>query len=73
MSELRFEVYGRRIAVQSTETGRKCFLLGEEGKRRAAPDIVVPDFVLDDELLQYLADLLHECATPANGTPKRLY
>jgi hypothetical protein len=72
MSESRFEVYGRRIAVQSTESGRKCFLLGADGKRRPAPDIVVPDFVPDDEVLQYLADLLHECATPGNGTPCRL-
>lgn len=72
MSELRFEVYGRNIAVQSTETGRKCFLLGVDGKRRPAHDIVVPDFVADEDVLQFLADLLHECATPAHGTPKRL-
>jgi len=67
MSEARFEVYGRRIAVQSTGSGRECFLPGADGKRRRAPDIVVPDLVPDDEVLQDVADLLHECAAPATG------
>jgi len=45
--------------------------LGAAGKRRPA-EIVVPAFVAEDELLQYLADLFHESAAPSNGEPERL-
>jgi hypothetical protein len=72
MNELRFDVYGRRIAVQPVPSGWKCFLLGADGKRRPAPDLVVPAFISEDEVLGYLADLLHECAAPHNGDPKRI-
>ncbi len=44
MDELRFEVYGRLIAVKLMDTGRKCFLLGPDGKRRPVADIVIPEF-----------------------------
>ena len=70
--ESRFEVYGRLIAVKRMETGWKCFLLGPEGKRRPVADIVIPEFVAEDEIAQYLADILHECATPNNGDPRRI-
>ena len=72
MNDPQFDVYGKRIAVQRMDTGWTCFLLGSEGKRRPANELVIPAFVTDDEILQYLADVLHECATPHNGEPKRL-
>ncbi len=72
MDELRFEVYGRLIAVKPMDPGWKCFLLGTDGKRRHVLDIVIPEFIAEDEILQYLADILHECATPHNGEPRRL-
>lgn len=34
--------------------------------RRPAP-FVVPDFIAEHALAQYLADLFHESATPSNG------
>ncbi len=72
MNDLRFHVYGKWIAVQRTDTGWTCFLMGSDGKRRPAHDLVIPAFVTEHEILQYLADVLHECATPHNGEPKRL-
>jgi hypothetical protein len=71
VKEHRFIIYGKLIAVTETPDGWRTFFLGAEGKRRPA-EIVVPAFVAEDELLQYLADLFHESATPSNGEPKRL-
>ena len=65
MAEHHFNVFGVRIAVVSTDIGWSAFLLGPDGKRRPA-DIVVPSFIEEQELGQYLADLLHELATPDN-------
>jgi hypothetical protein len=42
------------------------FSLASEGKRVPA-EFVVPDFLSEEELCQYLADLFHEAATPSNG------
>jgi hypothetical protein len=33
---------------------------------------VIPDFVTEDELGQYLFDLFHESASPSNGEVTRL-
>ncbi len=71
VKEHRFNIYGKLIAVAETTVGWRTFFLGADGKRRPA-EIVVPVFVAEDELLQYLADLFHESATPSNGEPKRL-
>ena len=71
MEELRFNVFGKLIAVVATSTGWKTYLLGQDGKRWPA-DIVVPDFIEEDEVGQYLADLLHELATPSNNSVVRI-
>ena len=59
------EVFGRRLLVERSEAGWRAYEPGADGKRRAAPDVLIPAFVVtDDELLRYLADLLHERARP---------
>jgi len=71
MAELKFNVFGKLVAIVG-EPGRwSAFLPGSDGKRRPA-DFVVPDFLSEAELCQYLADVFHELATPANGTVVRL-
>ena len=65
MPELRFQVYGARLAVVRIDSGWQAFVLGSEGKRRPA-DFAVPDFVEAHELCQYLADILHESASPSH-------
>jgi hypothetical protein len=42
MKSLKFNVFGRRVLVVSSEDGWQAFYLGTEGKRRPAIDIVVP-------------------------------
>jgi hypothetical protein len=70
-AEMRFDVFGRHIAVRKKDGAWECFLLGADGKRREM-NLVIPAFVPEEEVLQFLADILHECATPTNGRPVRL-
>jgi hypothetical protein len=59
------EVFGRRLLAERDAAGWHLFEPGADGKRRPAPGLLVPGFVTTDaELLAYLADLLHEHATP---------
>lgn len=66
MREFRFKVFGKLVAIVATVDGWAAYALGPEGKRRPA-DFVVPDFIPEEELGQFLADLFHESATPSNG------
>lgn len=36
------------------------YYLGTDGKRRSTTDIVIPTSIVEDDLVQYLADLCHE-------------
>lgn len=71
MNELQFDVFGHRIAVAGEQGAWRAFMLGPDGKRRPA-EFVVPGFLAADELCQYLADLLHEFASPANSAAVRI-
>ena len=71
MQELRFQVYGTRLAVVRAGTGWQAFVLGPDGKRRVA-EFAVPDFIAADELCQYLADILHESASPSHPDAYRI-
>jgi hypothetical protein len=66
MAELRFRVHSRRIAVARSGAGWRVFEIGADGKRSPA-DFVIPDFIGEQELCEYLADLFHEAATPTSG------
>ena len=71
MPDHRFNVFGRIVLITGTPGQWNAFLLGTDGKRRPA-NFIVPDFVQEGELEQYLADLFHESATPTNGSVFRL-
>jgi len=64
--EFRVNVFGRLVAIVAINGGWAAYVLGPEGKRRPA-EFVVPGFIPEAELRQYLADLFHECATPTSG------
>lgn len=61
--ELRFDVFGRRMAVRDDGRGWRVYVLGTEGKRRAA-DVVIPPGLEADAIGTWLADVFHEAATP---------
>jgi hypothetical protein len=67
----RFNVFGRIVEVQRQGARWHALQVGVDGKRSPA-GFVVPDFVGEDEIAQYLADLFHESATPDNGDVRRI-
>ena len=71
MSAHRFSVFGSHIAVEGEQGNWSAFILGAEGKRRPA-SFIIPAFLAEEDLCQYLADLFHESATPTNGEVYRI-
>ena len=71
MKTLRFNVFGRIVAVQREGALWQAYVVGADGKRSPAA-FVVPDFVEEEEVEQYLFDLFHEGATPGNGDVRRI-
>lgn len=71
MSEHRFNVFGLIVAIARTKNGWTPFLIGADGKRRQA-DFVVPSFIEENALSQYLGDLFHECSTPSNNKVRKI-
>ena len=67
----RFNVFGRIFLIRREAGLWQAYALGADGKRSPA-GFVVPDFIEDPELEQYLFDLFHESATPGNGDVRRL-
>lgn len=63
---MKLDVFGLKIEAILKPEGWEIFYLGSEGKKRPASDIVVPSFITEEKLAGYLADLLHEFATPEN-------
>ncbi len=60
---MRFSVYGRDLEIRRTGDGWRAFDIGTEGKIRPAWDVGIPAEISREELLTYLADLLHETAS----------
>jgi hypothetical protein len=71
MNGPRFNVFGRLFLIQREGDLWQAYALGADGKRSPA-GFVVPEFVEDSELEQYLYDLFHESAIPGNGDVWRL-
>jgi hypothetical protein len=71
MNAIRFNIFGRIFAIQREGATWQAYAVGSDGKRSPAA-FVVPDFVEEDELEQYLFDLFHESATPTNGDVRRI-
>lgn len=67
----RFNVFGRVFAIQREGALWQAYAVGADGKGSPA-GFVVPDFIAEHELAQYLADLFHENATPTNGDVRRI-
>ena len=71
MKMLRFNVFGRIVGIQREGAMWQAYAVGADGKRSPA-HFVVPDFLEEDELEQYLFDMFHESATPNNGDVRRI-
>ena len=60
---ITLEVFGRRVKAARSDQGWQMFYLSADGKRRPADDIMVPAFVTESEIVNFIADLCHEWAT----------
>ncbi len=72
MATINFDVFGRRVLVTRKGDAWSAFYPGADGKRRPAPDIVIPPDVGEDALERFLDDLCHEWATARNPRVTRL-
>jgi len=68
---LKFDVFGKLMSAERTDAGWRLFVLGADGKRSPA-DVVVPAFVTESELAQYLDDIFHESASLDRPCVKRI-
>jgi hypothetical protein len=50
MKALRFDIFGRRVLIAESNNGWITFYLGDDGKRRSAPDIVVPPEIPESQI-----------------------
>ncbi len=69
---MKINLFGRIIEVVRNDNRWNAFSVGSEGKKRLVNDIVIPSNLKEEELIEYLADLCHEWATPVNSEVKRL-
>jgi hypothetical protein len=69
---MKLNVFGRVIEVVRHGSQWRVFYPGNEGKKRPATDIILPDDLGEENLLEYIADLCHEWATPNNSEVRRL-
>jgi len=70
---LRFDVFERLVAVERDGKAWRAYYLWNEGKRILARDLILPPDIPGSALSQPLADLAHECATPAGPDVRRLW
>ena len=71
MTPLRFNVFGRICLVQRQAALWQPYWQGADGKRSPA-GFVIPEFIEEAEIAQYLFDLFHESASPSNGDVRRI-
>ena len=63
---MRIDLFGRKIVAEKKDGVWRVFYLGPEGKRRLAGDLVIPESVMENEVVGYLDDLFHEMATESH-------
>ena len=62
---MKLNAYGRELIIERRAHGWCAFHPGSEGKRRPA-DFTIPSDLSRADIPRYIADLLHEWATPAH-------
>lgn len=69
---LRFDVFGRLVAVEREPHGWVAYYLGNDGKRSVARDLILPPDLPEEEIGRCLADIAHERASPERPDVRRL-
>ncbi len=63
---MKLNVFGKEVEVSRIDDEWKVYYLGNEGKKRIANDISIPNHVPHSEVVAYISDLCHEWARPGN-------
>lgn len=71
MTDFRFDVFGQLFLIRRIAHQWEAYAVGADGKRAPA-GFVIPDFIEEAELEQYLFDIFHERAVPGKGEIRRL-
>ncbi len=59
-----FDIYGRfKLDIERMDKVWLVYRI-ENGKRRSDPNIVIPATIAENDIIEYLDDLLHEFAGP---------
>ena len=69
---IKLDVFGKPVLALRTNEGWSMYYLSDDGKRRLAFDIFVPESVNESEIENFLADIYHEWATVKNPNVRRL-
>ena len=69
---IKLDVFGKLVLAIHTNDGWELFYLSEDGKRRLATEILVPIFVKEAEIENYIEDICHEWATEKHPNVRRL-
>ncbi len=67
---MKLNVYGKPLEIKRDNGRWKTFYLGNEGKKRIATDIHIPNEIKEQALIEYISDLCHEWATPTKNEIK---
>lgn len=71
MAAQRFNVFGHLFDIERRRERWVVLSVGNDGKRAPA-GFVIPEFVTDEELEQFLFDLFHEQAAYKKGDVRRV-
>ncbi|MEJ2283413.1 MAG: hypothetical protein P8X85_07455 [Desulfobacterales bacterium] len=71
-NSITMDVFGRRIRAARSDRGWQMYYLSSDGKRRPADDIMVPAFVTESEIVNFMADLCHEWTTEKYPDVRRI-
>ena len=61
---MKCRVFGKMYEAKRNESGWRVYLMGQEGKKRFLPDIVIPLSISEDKVAGYLEDIFHEQKAP---------
>lgn len=57
-----FNVFGRMLQIERFQNEWRAYHPSNDGKRRPS-SLVIPEFIKEEELIQYLTDIFHENAS----------
>jgi hypothetical protein len=60
---VKYKIFGRRFEVIKESGKWRVYLLGQEGKKRPVPDVIMPPSISEEEIYRYLEDIFHEYET----------